>query len=68
MKVWKILIIILVVLVGWIMNLVKLCKCDFKAPYKTEIIRGIAIPVFPMGAVVGFISIGEEEVKKVSTE
>jgi hypothetical protein len=51
---------ILIISIGWIMNVVKFCKCDFEDPYKTEIIRGVGIPVFPMGAVCGFMDIGEE--------
>lgn len=44
---------------GWGMNIYKLVKCDFETPYKTEIIRGIAI-IPPVGAVAGWMDIGEE--------
>lgn len=55
--------IIVFVVGGWIGNLVKLCKCDFQAPYKTEIIRVVGLLVPPVGMVTGWMSIGEE-VKK----
>jgi len=41
--------------VGYIANIVKLSDCDFKAPYKAEIIRGVGIVIPPVGYVVGFI-------------
>jgi Na+/pantothenate symporter len=47
-------------IVGWLMNLYKLAQCDFDTPLKTEIIRAIALPVAPLGAVIGYMDIGEE--------
>lgn len=44
---------------GWVQNLVKLTKCDFEAPYKTEVIRVVGI-LPPVGGVVGWMDIGEE--------
>ena len=41
---------------SWVGNIISLTRCDFKAPYKAEIIRGVGIPVAPVGIVVGFIS------------
>jgi hypothetical protein len=44
--------------VGWVMNIVKFVKCDFKAPYKAEIVHGVGlIPV--VGAVTGWIDCGK---------
>lgn len=48
-------------LIGWGMNLYKLFSADFEAPYKTEIIRTVAVPVFFVGAIAGYMHIGEEE-------
>ena len=48
---------------GWVQNLVKLTKCDFEAPYKAEVIRVIGI-IPPVGAVVGWMDIGEENKKE----
>lgn len=50
--------------IGWGVNIYKLCVADFEAPYKTEIIRGIGIPVFFVGGIVGYMDIGEENESK----
>ncbi len=43
---------------GYIANVVKFAKCDFEAPYKTEVLRGAGVfPVVPMGAVLGWMDI-----------
>ena len=55
--VWFILLV--VIGSGWVKNIVKLTKCDFEAPYKTEIIRCAGL-IPPVGAIVGWMSIGEE--------
>jgi hypothetical protein len=44
---------------GWGMNIYKFASCDFKAPYKAEIVRGIGIPFAPVGAIVGWFSIAD---------
>ena len=63
MKIGELLIVGLVVAViigtGWVKNLIKLTDCDFASPYKTEIVRVIGI-IPPVGAVVGWMDIGEE--------
>lgn len=54
------ILVILVVLmapVGYIMNIYKFCQCDFKEPYKAEVIRGVGIGVAPVGCVTGWLSI-----------
>ena len=56
-------LIIIACLVGYIMNIVKFCKCDFEAPYKAEIIRGVGISTGPVGSVIGYINI--EDGKKI---
>ncbi len=43
--------------IGWFMNIHKLTQCDFKAPYNCEILRGIGIPIIPMGVSLGYITI-----------
>lgn len=43
-------------LTGSLMNIYKFIKLDFKAPYKAEIIRAVAIPT-GLGGVIGFIDI-----------
>jgi hypothetical protein len=45
---------------GWVRNIYKLVQCDFDVPLKTETIRLIGIPLFPMGAMIGYMDIGEE--------
>jgi hypothetical protein len=47
--------------VGYFSNIYKLVTSDFEAPYKSEIVRGIGIPVFFVGAIAGFVDIGDEK-------
>ena len=61
------ILIIILLVVGWVINLVKFCKCDFEAPYKAEIVRGVSIFVAPVGGVMGYINI-DDTIKEVSTE
>jgi hypothetical protein len=51
------LIICIVLLTGWIKNIVKLTKCDFEPSYKSEVLRIIGIPVAPMGVVIGYMDL-----------
>lgn len=46
--------------IGCVMNIYKLVTSDFEEPYKSEIVRGIGIPVFIVGAVIGWMDIGDE--------
>ena len=41
--------IVLLLGVGWVMNLIALINCDFKSPYKAEAIRGVGVFVAPVG-------------------
>lgn len=52
-------ILFLVAAIGWGLNIYKLVtECDFRAPYKCEIVRSIGtIP--PIGGIVGWISLGK---------
>lgn len=50
-------IILLVLFVGWVMNIVAFTKCDFQMPIKAEIVRGIGIGIPPVGAVMGYLDI-----------
>lgn len=61
MKRGYILILIwLVIIFGWFRNVYKLTQCDFDVPLKTEVIRSVGIVVFPLGAIFGYMNIGEE--------
>lgn len=42
---------------GWVANVVKLCGCNFTAPYKAEFIRAVGVVVPPIGAVCGYLNI-----------
>jgi hypothetical protein len=61
MKLFIVLLIILICMmpaIGWCMNVYKFTQCDFKAPYKAEVIRFLGIfPFAPVGCVLGFIDI-----------
>jgi hypothetical protein len=55
-----ILLIWLIIIFGWFRNIYKLTQCDFDVPLKTEVIRSVGIVVFPLGAIFGYMNIGEE--------
>lgn len=55
-----IILVWLIVIFGWFRNIYKLTQCDFDVPLKTEVIRSVGILVFPLGAVFGYMNIGEE--------
>lgn len=44
---------------GYVANIVKFAKCDFEAPYKSEVLHGIGIFVPPMGVIMGYIDTGK---------
>jgi hypothetical protein len=53
-------ILIICLPVDYVVNIVKFFCCDFDAPYKAEVIRGICIfPLAPLGCVVGWIPISD---------
>lgn len=49
--------IVLFVAVGWVKNLIKLSDCDFKAPFKAEVIYTIGL-FPPVGMVTGWLDLG----------
>jgi len=51
------LVVMVVVAVGWVMNVIKLANCDFAAPYKCEVVHGIGL-IPPVGAITGWIDVG----------
>jgi len=51
--------IVIFFLIGWVMNIVKLCKCDFDRPYKAEVIRAVGAAVPPVGGIVGWMDLGK---------
>jgi hypothetical protein len=55
-----IILVWLIVIFGWFRNIYKLTQCDFDVPLKTEVIRSVGILVFPLGAIIGYMNIGEE--------
>ena len=50
-------LVMVIGLVGYAAKIAKFCHCDFKAPVKAEVCRGIGILMPPVGAVEGFITI-----------
>ena len=53
--------VVIILAVGWIINVVSLCQCDFEPSYKAEVIRGIGVLVPPVGGIVGYIDIEDGE-------
>ena len=62
---WITLLIVLGI--GWILNIVKFVNLDFKEPYKAEIVRAIGIPIAPLGGVVGYMTIDDTPPKVTDT-
>lgn len=52
-------LVVVVCFTGWTINIVKLFGCDFEEPYKAEAIRIVGVVVPPVGAVTGFLDLGE---------
>jgi len=51
-------ILVIIMLVGWVKNVIKLSECDFEAPYKAEVIHTIGLlPI--VGAITGWIDVGK---------
>lgn len=48
-----------VMLIGYIKDIVKLCHCDFKAPYKAEALY-IVGACTGLGGVIGYININDK--------
>lgn len=57
------LVIALAVLpvIGYVTNIVKLCQCDFKTPYKAELVRGVGVVVPVVGMVTGYLTIKDRQ-------
>ena len=51
-------VFLLVMGTGWVKNVVKLSECDFKAPYKAEVIHAVGI-IPPIGMVTGWLNPGK---------
>ena len=49
--------VVLLLVGGWIANIVRLAKCDFESPYKAEVVRTIGVFTGPVGSIMGFIDI-----------
>ena len=47
----------------WFVNMAKFIQLDFEEPYKAEIIRGVGVPVWPMGIIISLIELDEEKSK-----
>ena len=55
------IVVLLVGGLGWIFNVIALCKCDFEAPIKEEVIRTIGVFVVPVGMIAGWFDIDSKE-------
>jgi hypothetical protein len=54
------LLIYFLIIFGWARNIYLLAQCNFTQPFKTEVIRGVGIVIFPIGAVTGYISMNDD--------
>ncbi len=61
------IVLVMVLLIGYLMNVYKLVQCDFEAPYKAEVIRGVGMFI-PFGAFIGYIDINDSKFRKINTQ
>lgn len=54
-----ILILLIMAPIGYAMNLYGFFTCDFQAPYKAEVIRGIGVVNPAIGCITGWINLGQ---------
>jgi hypothetical protein len=54
------LLLLIVMAAGWVANVVKFITCDFRAPYKAEVLRGVGIVVPFVGCVEGYFTIEDK--------
>ena len=52
--------LLLLLAIGHVSNIIHLAKSDFKEPYESEVIRTVGVFIWPLGAVLGYIKIGDE--------
>ena len=45
----------LALVIGYVMNIIKLVNNDFEEPYKAEVIRTIGVFTGPVGSVIGYM-------------
>jgi hypothetical protein len=55
------ILITIVLMLGWFVNIIRFFQCDFDTPLKEEVIRGVGIFVPPVGGVIGYVNIEDEE-------
>lgn len=58
----------IILTIGWVLNVVKLCYCDFEAPYRAEGVRAVGIAVPPVGGFVGWMALedGDDTVRNLA--
>lgn len=54
------MLIYFLIIFGWARNIYLLAQCNFREPFKTEVIRGVGIVIFPIGVVTGYISMDDD--------
>lgn len=52
------LLIAIIILVGYIKNIVHLCECDFEPSYKAEVIYGVGT-ITGLGVITGYMDFGK---------
>lgn len=61
-KIQIVLALVAIVLIwGWIGNVIRLTALDFESPYKAEVLRIIGVGIAPMGMVLGYVDINDEK-------
>lgn len=53
-------LIVILLFVGYVRGIVRFVQCDFKAPYKAEVIYGVGA-ITGLNVIIGWINIADEE-------
>jgi hypothetical protein len=54
-------LILIVAITGYVNNIVKLTKTDFASPYKAEVLRTTGVFLPPVGVIMGYCNINDEQ-------
>jgi len=46
-------------MLSWTVNLAKFVGDDFEAPYKSEVLRGVGLMIFPVSMITAWVDLGE---------
>lgn len=55
-----VILVFVLAIVGWFKTVYNLTQCDFSSPYRCEVINGAGTFLLPLGAIVGWIGVEDD--------